>query len=435
MGDAEMTTGIALPGYSDPEEARGKAGQGIGEERFISTLCAQMKIQLLTTQHLLIPGGFLFDSPALWRLFKDPDLLNVIESNWGNDRHSCLVVAKHKVDSNDVDENFNIWLRGTAEFPRKSLNPSVLGTEWATHAPEEDAKGRLEMLLLSRDGIDFKDYVGRLELDAPIRTIEKLFQLPGIQTPLDRHAHYFNIVQENTATWDDGAAPGLADLRRLMERKREIAARDKHPPRLERGEIQKDCPETWKTLGTNLNHWRKDCYFSGWAGCLKSDFSGKDSCVKETQAATSKIMDRLKGELSDIVLDLPQVDALSFEHVRRMREDPNVRDAIVALDRSLSQNGDRYENHLKIMKHQWVPAIREASRQYVPEVPLKEFPYGTAIGFAGLALGAMGTGFLPVAVVCGLASLAFLGVGWYSNRPGDFKPVDLLCRHVERKAR
>jgi hypothetical protein len=244
----------ALPSLADPEEGVRFATA----EEAAGRLSEQLKGHLLLSQHVLLPLGYLFDSPALWHLLEsEPDLVALLLERQGA-RSSVLIVAKPDPSERHLDANFDAWFRGSPERARGMLNPSVLRTPWAASVPSAEAAAALQQLREANRPVQFADYVARLGLSAPVSLVARLLACDGIALPPDRHAAFLERLRTELPKL---AATGNAAAAQLLP-----ILRDPARERVTRSELQNLAPAAWNQLQPFLNAWRRDVYFTTFRG-------------------------------------------------------------------------------------------------------------------------------------------------------------------------
>jgi hypothetical protein len=362
----EINQSAGFPCFSDPEYAA-KYSHTMGIQQFITTLECQVKLHLLMNKHILIPGGYFFDNPAIWSLINFSESLKDLflsKPDKGNE-YTTLIVAKHNQtlgsnDENSLDPIFRTWFSGSNG--QRLNNPSSLRTKWI--GSNFDFSGELNSFRQDWQSLTIRTYAEKLSLSSLKKALNPLNQIfeksTSIETPSNRHSDFLigiKILLDRDVDFVDKEAK--KDLLKLINQE----GRNQ----ISRSEIQKYAPIAWESIQGDLIALRQSSYFKNFSGGGRISIE-PNTGIKASRSIVEEIFRELEIWLNEGVNEKLRyavaIDELSFDEVLEMRTHPGLKQSIRKLAEADSfLEPERTSYFLQILKNEWAINLLDAARQ------------------------------------------------------------------------
>ncbi len=361
---AEINQSAGFPSFSDPEYAAKYSHMDMGITQFTTTLECQIKLHLLMNKHILIPGGYFFDNPAIWSLINSSIALQNLFLSRPDSRneYTTLIVAKHKQtlgsnDENILDPIFRTWFAGSNG--QRLNNPSSLRTKWI--GSNYGFNSELELCRKDWQSLTIRTYAKKLSLSSLTRAINPLNQLfansTSIETPSNRHSDFLSDIK--ILLNGDVDFIHKKDLLKLVN--------EEGRKQISRSEIQKYAPLAWESIQGDLIALRQSSYFKNFNGGGRISIEPNNG-IKASRSVVENFFEELKDWLYKGIDKkrryAVEIDKLSFEEVLQMREHPDLKESIIKLSEADSYiEPERTNYFLQTLKNEWAPSLREAACQ------------------------------------------------------------------------
>lgn len=335
---------LALPGFADPEQI-----VTMSREQARKAIARQLKFHLLTTERIVMSDGFLFDNPALWLLLSaDGQLQECLLSK----KNPALAILTSDVAARrSIDERFRMWLfrpDGT------TVNSSAARTTWAAidgkHSPAS------EDLLKRRNSLTLKAYAsdaGFEDLSSAEGAISAMLT-DGVllAKPKNRHERFGDEVRGLIRLGSTIVSPGIpaADWA-------DFVAYAGENQQISRSKLAVALPNVWKHASLPLNIARMETTLQQ----VASD--SRASCwytLPNIRRRTWQRVDQTAFAAPDKSPWVLSLDQLTFEDVRSLREDSQLRGSITGLART--GMGRSKEAHLEAVEL-WAVSLAEAAER------------------------------------------------------------------------
>lgn len=434
-----MKKKITISDMSDPEQA---ARYGIlkgGEYSYLGQLVSQIKLNLLLSEKMYMPLGFLIDNPALWHLINnDPSFKELFIPNTHNSEYSALSIGvsfqkNHPVEKLSFKESFNLWRVG--ENQDRVLFPSSLRTAGVSplmkheEFPGWNDSKRTEQL-------DLKEYAERLGLKyllSAADSIESIYNFSEkCKNPKNRHQILLGkIVNGENFMRNTFLANEIEAWDRLKQhiKKNKLS-------KISRSEINQYLGDkAWNRIAPQINTWRIEGYIEN-----LSDLYTPVSMTSNIVSAkyNSNLIDAIKS-YSEVNTKNTLgwqliVDRLTFEDIIKIRRKVEFREILLEIsnfDNITTEVDQKFtlSDYSRFVRDTWAPclvdilsdinpdAIEYSSKQKKDDDKQKSWAEylckgslaGTAATYAGAAklyfapalpfsLGAMGVGSVALII-------------------------------------
>ncbi len=313
--------------------------------------------------HVLIPGGYFFDNPAIWELvYTSEDFRNLLLSCPDNISNTTLLISKHQGtrshnDRSNLDSVFRTWFAG--EDGQRFNNPSSLRIRWwASNNSSEVSHTKLQSLRQEWKSLTIKKYANSLNLtsleDALVGLDHIFNQSDSIETPSGRHSTFFKGV-ESILKIEDFEFDGKNELLKLFNE-------FKKSGKLSRSEIQKSAPKAWQSIKSELICLRQSCYFENYRGAGSISIL-PNSDIKTSQTTIEKLLEDAQRFLHS-ERHLVAIDQLTFAEVLEMRKHSGLMQSIKKLSSTQTlAEPQRTDIFLETLRAEWKTNLLDAATQ------------------------------------------------------------------------
>lgn len=357
MGESmgKPTEGFAC--YSDPEYAV-NCSKTETFDSFQMTLKCQFKVHLLMNVHILIPGGYFFDNPAIWDLlYYSEDFRNLLLSKPDTQsKKTTLIISKPQ--GSNLDSVFRTWFVG--EDGQRFNNPSSLRTNWMNNISSDDIYKKLSSLRQKWESLTIHEYADELSLDllkSDTEFLDYLFNNSSSRkTPPNRHSRFFRGVK--SILNQDFEFDGKQQLLVLLDQI-ENSGKD----RISRSEIQKYAPKAWDSIKSELIFLRQSCYFDNDGGygsiSVLPNFG-----IRTSKTIIGKLLKKVEESLRSSSPYRVAFDELTFAQVLNMRSHKGLMESIKKLYTTQNLNfkePERTDRLLDILLYEWSENLLDAA--------------------------------------------------------------------------
>lgn len=381
---------------------------------------SQIKLHLLLSEHLLMPGGYLFDNPFIWELMVTDDSFRelLLTKTSTVENTSALVLLKHAAtkgynDDIPLDEYFRTWFAG-ADGKRKN-NPSALRTDWAPHVSKDEWIPELNKMQKDWKNLTIKKYSQKLGLSMLERSIDTISHFhnhaSSIPTPSDRLSLFYKYTKKMIQEYP-GNFKGREQLEKVLNKDNRTT--------LSRSILQNEAPVAWEELRNQFIFARHSTYFE--------NFEGEGKCSEMAQAINIAEFDRKVLKIikeAEEMLGLNsnrkavvKLNKLTYEDVLQIRQHPPFMRSIRELSLIPSFNDTVAIEMFGVAMKNWGENLIEATKRItekkesssVVEKSIKEFSKPILSAALGTGIG-VGTYFvIPAAVIAGPVSVVIAGL-------------------------
>jgi hypothetical protein len=421
-------------------------------KEFQLSLEAQLKIHLLLSEYLLIPAGYFFDNPHLWKLISTDESFRrlLLAPTTMDSNKSTLILIRHKPkpgrqDDSLLDGFFRTWFAGS-DGTRK-IRPSSIRTEWTKHKPFEECNQIIAKMRKDWRNVTIKEYAKKLRLGGLLDAIhhiayihEKAFYIP---TPKNRHALFHDYVREIAK--EPGDFHGKRQLLNVIN--------EKGRKSLERSEIQEKAPEAWKALRMQFIYSRHATYFANFNGNGRCSQLPDTTSFAEVDVNMREFIEKVEDSLGLMQVAEPviKLEELTFEDILKIRESSQFMQSIRELNSIHSLETNKAQGcFVEIINKSWAPNLLNAVEDVqksknssittdvvIPKLTEAAFiaALGTYVGWKVIQsslLRLLTTIAGPLGLIVGELLARVIHTRWFA--PGPVKAAYLVIRNVKKIA-
>ena len=347
-----------MPGLADPSTIAFECPNDLSLATTLYGL--QLKLHLLTSEHIVLSHGFIYDNPAFWSLLT-PDLMSGFKSHC-RDEKSTLIIQVNQIPtttSEDSDRLFRAWAFG--EELDRHLEPSAPRILGMAQSP---CTAAIKQLSPEQTGIE--QYARALKfsgLEASSRDIRDLLASCRLEAkPGDRYEKFktglltrLMVLRDSRSCFEDHES--LQDIHALDEIVRGVVSDGGH---LSRSLIEQKDRDLWWRIAPLVNQIRMSTYLSEGDG---------SACMTLQPRSSNQAIDKLVSEVEKCA-KMPKwgvaLERLNFDQIFQLR-DSYLRSPLQMLAdnwRTNSKNAD--EQHRSILEDHWRPALQDGIAAVAP---------------------------------------------------------------------
>lgn len=244
-----------MPALSDPSTVHAfKASDS--RIAYVTALANQIKIHLLTAEHVVLSHGFLYDNPGLWDLFEVPCFSDLLLSPVGARAHSSLLVQVDPGEQREATHLFQRWAFGKSVDERRVLEPSALRCDWSLR--EKPEAGPAALAKLPRDQTDLETYAKALGLDELLDAAPKIESVLDQATLLEKPTNRYRTFTSDLIRFADSPEsvfPGVRDLRQAVDQ-----LTNRGTKAISRGLLERHHPDVFRRFLPQINFFRQRGY-------------------------------------------------------------------------------------------------------------------------------------------------------------------------------
>lgn len=394
--------GISLPVLADSSSmaAVAPARPDVG----LQLLDLQLKLHLLTSEHVLISHGFLYDNPALWSLLGGTLARRLAESPRMGGRSTLIVQMDQAAQAFDAkadpDALFRVWAFGPDGT--RHLEPSApraLGNDPA------QALGRLKRLDATR--VTVEEYALALELPGLSRAKGEIVHLLANCTResrvTDRHRAFLKATRafvDRLSAMRASRVPNGPE--HLYEHIDELTRLINVSGTLSRSMLERQNRELWWKLAPYLNHYRLRAYLPEHDSPSMSFLPGSNG------EAISRIVQDSRIEAGDVPQWAIALQKLEYDAIFEMRAKGYFRQKLETLGAMRLSSDTAYREYVRILEQEWAPALEQAAsecaKHAIVQRPLKDAKWvNPAASLTGAGFG------VAAATLAGAQAIAWFG--------------------------
>lgn len=359
-----MKSTITISELSDPEQA---ATYGIINNsgfNYRSELANQIKLNLLLSEHIYMPIGFILDNPALWDFFYDDafiELLTPANKTLTNSLMSIGISFPNDYEGDlSFKEAFNFWRVGFSR--NRDLRPCALRVKGVSSSMTNEQFNLWNDKHREKD-VELTEYAETLGLKGLLRISDKIERVyEGSKkefNPLNRHEILIKKVMDSESV--DYYLSQNPKKIKFWKKLRNYINNNKLES-ISRSKIGNDLGDSiWQEVSPIINSWRSEGYIEN----VKSKYipvSMTSNLLNiRLEAATAAAIEKCQKYTN---FDTPNwhmaIEDLSFRDLIEIRKDRNFSETISKISQFQYSEEDPVESlkaHDKFVQKDWGPCL------------------------------------------------------------------------------
>jgi hypothetical protein len=359
-----MKSTITISELSDPEQAASHSFINRSYFDYKAELTSQIKLNLLFSEKIYMPLGFIIDNPALWDFFNDEAFLEMLIPSNRTNKNSLMSIGvsypKNNSDAYSFKEAFNFWRVGANRD--RELRPSSLRVSGVSSSMNNEQFNLWNNR--NRDlNIELSDYASALGLNELLSVSDKIERVfhnsRKAFNPLNRHEILIDKIL-NCQSLDQYISNNPRMIKSWGKLQNHININGLKS--ISRSDIGNALGETvWQEVAPIINSWRSEGY-------IENVQSEHIPISMTSNLMKVKLQDEIVTEINDCQKKMKfkdpnwqlAIERLDFKDIISIRKDPDfirIISKISLFKYSESEPKESLAAHDEFIKKEWAPCL------------------------------------------------------------------------------